>query len=127
VGQQPLINAARHTEPSAFGWGLCGIHDWTYRLTLEPDAEPLDDGRLTYNWKIACLAAGVHGHVFHSTRHRFASHLLSLGMDVVTVARLMGPKNADQVLRRYGHVTADYMDRAREALTAARQATASRG
>jgi integrase len=96
-------------------------------IIAQENGEPLDDGRLTYNWKIACLAAEVHGHVFHSTRHRFATHLLSLGMDVISVARLMGHKTADQVLRRYGHVTADYMDRAREAMAAAKQAARSRG
>lgn len=96
-------------------------------IIAQENGEPLDDGRLTYNWKMACSRAGVRGHVFHSTRHRFAIHLLSLGMDVITVARLMGHKTADQVLRRYGHVTADYMDRAREAMTAAKQSAASRG
>jgi hypothetical protein len=48
-------------------------------------------------------------------------------MDVISVVRLRGHKTADQVLHRYGHVTADSTDRAREAMAAAKQATTSRG
>ncbi len=85
-------------------------------ILAQENGEPLDDGRLNYHWTRACVAAGVRGHVFHQTRHRFATNLLANGIDVISVARLMGHKTADQVIRRYGHVTEDYMDRARDAL-----------
>lgn len=98
-------------------------------LALE-DGSPYDDGRLTYHWTLACRAAGVRGHTFHSTRHRFATTLLARGLDVASVAKLMGHKTADMVIKRYAHVTDDYEERARQALgvsTAAPARRSSRG
>jgi integrase len=51
----------------------------------------------------------------HDLRHTYATLLLSNGIDLETVAKLLGHK-AEETMRTYSHVTSDMMDRATKAI-----------
>ncbi len=45
---------------------------------------------------------------FHSLRHTFATNAIELGMDVKTLAEILGHTNATITLNRYSHSLSDY-------------------
>ena len=49
---------------------------------------------------------------FHTLRHTFASWLVMRGVDLFTVAKLMGHSSIDMVVRVYGHLSPDHKRRA---------------
>jgi integrase len=96
---------------------------------------PLPDGTLFYNarknlWRTthygtkvigpAVKAAGLpEGTTSHDLRHHYASVLLHAGESVVAVAERLGHKNANLVIRVYGHLMPDSEERTRKALESA--------
>jgi integrase len=95
---------------------------------------PLADGSLFFNagkrlWstshygKVFVAAAGEaglpEGTTSHDLRHHYASVLLDAGESVVTVAERLGHRNANLVIRTYGHLMPDSEERTRKALDAA--------
>ena len=61
--------------------------------------------------------AGITKHFrFHDMRHTFASHLVMKGVDMRTVAKLMGHKDIKQTMR-YAHLAPDHLQAAVEVLT----------
>jgi integrase len=58
-------------------------------------------------WDSVIERAGIKRLTPHCCRHGFATDLLRAGVDVMTVARLGGWKNAVQVLKTYGHAIQD--------------------
>jgi integrase len=58
-------------------------------------------------WRRACIRAGIPYLSFHCCRHGFATLLLHLGIDVVTVAKRGGWKTPRHVLETYGHAQDD--------------------
>lgn len=95
---------------------------------------PLEDGSLFYNsrgvlwtssylaklYKAAAGAAGLpEGTTSHDCRHHFASILLAQGLSVVAVAELLGHRNANLVIRTYGHLVPGSEERTRTALEGA--------
>ena len=58
-------------------------------------------------WNNAIRRAGIKHLSFHCCRHGFATSLLHAGVDVKTVAKLGGWKDATQVLKTYGHAMDD--------------------
>lgn len=54
--------------------------------------------------------------MMHSLRHLFASEALSEGVDVYTLADLLGHEDPAFTLRRYVHRVAQSFDKAREAI-----------
>jgi integrase len=88
---------------------------------------PLTRSRIGEVWRSATagldLDDGIRGP--HSLRHRFASVLLTEGVPVHEVARLMGHANGTVTLTVYAHVLrdksdSDAIDRARDAIAKAR-------
>ena len=64
----------------------------------------------------ALRRAGIQRHVrFHDLRHTFASHLVMRGVDIRTVARLLGHKDI-KVTMRYAHLGPDHLQSAVDAL-----------
>lgn len=96
---------------------------------------PLDDGSLFYNtrgnlwshahylgkvFKKAVPRAGVPATTTsHDLRHHYASVLLHAGESVVAVAERLGHKNANLVIKTYGHLMPDSEERTRKAMEAA--------
>jgi integrase len=96
---------------------------------------PLPDGTLFFNshkklWLTTyygskVFAAGVEaaelpeGTTSHDLRHHYASVLLHAGESVVAVAERLGHKNANLVIRVYGHLMPDSEERTRTALESA--------
>lgn len=99
------------------------------------DFPPLADGSLFYNsvkrlwstsyfatkvFKPAVLAAGLPDTTTsHDLRHHYASVLLHAGESVVAVAERLGHRNANLVIKTYGHLMPDSEERTRAALEAA--------
>jgi len=95
---------------------------------------PLADGSLFYNtgkrlWNTShyekvfhtgAVKAGLPaGTTPHGLRHHYASVLLDGGESVVTVAERLGHRNANLVIKTYGHLMPDSEERTRKALDAA--------
>jgi integrase len=89
------------------------------------------DGRSTYDKRSlgrrfdrivadAGLTAGIAdpmGVTFHTLRHTFASWLVMSGVDLLTVARLMGHSTIKQVQETYGHLSPEHRRAAVELLS----------
>lgn len=73
------------------------------RFVFPGDAadRPLQDVRKT--WKAACAAAGLEGVRLHDLRHTYASHLVSSGLSLEIVGRLLGHTQV-ATTRRYAHL-----------------------
>lgn len=95
---------------------------------------PLEDGSLFYSTRKRLWGTSHYGKVFaaaaihaglpegtttHDLRHHFASVLLHEGESVVAVAELLGHKDANLVLKTYGHLMPDSGERTRQMLEGA--------
>jgi integrase len=58
-------------------------------------------------FEIALKAAGIEGFTWHCLRHTFASRLVMAGVDIRTVAELMGHKSL-QMTMRYAHLAPEH-------------------
>jgi integrase len=58
-------------------------------------------------WRAAIARAGIEDLTFHSCRHGFATAMLHAGVDVITVTKLWGWKDAKHVFSTYGHAMED--------------------
>lgn len=65
----------------------------------------------------ALKRAGIERHIrFHDLRHTFASHLVMKGIDLRTVAKLLGHRDIKMTMR-YSHLGADHLQAAVEVMT----------
>ena len=61
--------------------------------------------------------AGIEKHIrFHDLRHTFASHLVMKGVDLHTVAKLMGHRDIKMTMR-YAHLAPEHLQSAVDSLT----------
>ncbi|MCU0892743.1 MAG: site-specific integrase [Rhodospirillales bacterium] len=65
------------------------------------DGKPLQDIRKT--WLAACAKAGLEGVRLHDLRHTYASHLVSSGLSLEIVGRLLGHTQV-ATTKRYAHL-----------------------
>ena len=101
-----LLGKVVETGPYRF-WASCpdtsGV-EWSAEFTTERDA-------VTH---VAKHASG--GLRFHDLRHSYVTWLVSDGVPINAVQRVMGHEQASTTLNRYTHAPADYDDRVRAAL-----------
>ena len=78
-----------------------------------------DNGQPVVNlkkgWQAALKRAGIEGVTFHTCRHTFGTRLVMRGVDLVTVAELMGHRTL-KMTQRYSHPTPEHKRRAVELL-----------
>ncbi len=86
----PAIQALRTVRESPDGSGLV-FPQQPYRMWFE----------------IALKAAGIGGFTWHCLRHTFASRLVMAGVDIRTVAELMGHRTL-QMTMRYAHLAPEH-------------------
>lgn len=92
-----------HREKMEANWGA-PLPTYAYMFSNEVDAsEPMKPNSVTQAFDRLCERAGYEGIRFHDLRHHFATSLLSRGVDVGTVADLLGHKNAAVTLNVYRH------------------------
>ncbi|WP_238449070.1 tyrosine-type recombinase/integrase [Micromonospora sp. 4G55] len=85
-----------------------------------PDREGVEwSAEFTTEWEaVACVAAKAAGGMrFHDLRHAYATWLVTDGVPVNLVQRVMGHEQASTTLNRYTHTPADYAARIWEAFT----------
>ncbi len=70
--------------------------------------QPVKTRSYQTTYKALLKRAGVNYLGFHSLRHTFATRALESGMDVKTLAEIMGHKNPTVTLNRYAHSMAEY-------------------
>jgi integrase len=102
---------SRHLE--AYGPGDRGLVFVTHR------GGPTSGTHVSNIFRPAALSAGLPGGVsFHTLRHSYATELIAQGVSETDVAELIGDSVA-MVHQVYGHPSADFRKRAREAMQAA--------
>lgn len=68
-------------------------------------------------WMHAKRRAGIDQNFrFHDLRHTFISHMVMRGVDLMTIARIVGHKNIKMIAERYGHLASDHKYRAMKAI-----------
>jgi integrase len=72
----------------------------------KPNGEPYGDPRTAF--ENALKRAGIDNFHFHDLRHTFASHLAMSGVDIRTIAALLGHKTL-QMTMRYSHLSPGYL------------------
>jgi integrase len=71
-------------------------------------------------WNLALARSGLRPTLrFHDLRHSYATWLVTDGVPINVIQRVMGHANASTTLNRYTHAPADYQDRVRAAFEAA--------
>ncbi|GAB62737.1 putative phage integrase [Candidatus Jettenia caeni] len=79
------------------------------------DGMPFKAGRIQINFKKALRRAEIEDFRFHDLRHCFASWNRQSGVDLDTLAELMGHKDT-RMTRRYAHITPVHLKKAVELL-----------
>ena len=74
--------------------------------------------RLEDSFRRVVKRAGLPGVTFHTLRHTFASHAVMAGIDLYTLAGLLGHKTLNMV-QRYAHLAPDYLKSATDRAAAA--------
>lgn len=80
------------------------------------DGRPADPRAVQRQFARLARKAGLTGVHFHTLRHSFATRLLEMGVDVLTVSALLGHGSAKTTLDFYGHSLFDQRRRAVELL-----------
>lgn len=99
------LATSKNTEPRAVPIAKPGL---IYVKAL-PWSRSVDS--LDWEFRQARAAAGFNGLRFHDLRHTYASLLINAGVDLYTVARLLGHKTM-QTTRRYAHLDLKALKRA---------------
>ena len=73
--------------------------------------------RMDASLKCAGVAIGCEWLHFHCARHSFCVHTLSAGIDIRTVAALMGHKNTSMIEQTYGAYLDEYQEDVREKIS----------
>jgi integrase len=77
------------------------------------DGSPVKDTKTT--WLKAIKRTGINDFRFHDLRHTAASHLVMSGIDMLTVASILGHKDL-KMTQRYAHLSTNHRQRAVEIL-----------
>ena len=75
---------------------------------LTGTVQPMDPRTLQYRLAKYTDACGLEGVHFHTIRHTFATRALECGMDVRTLADILGHDNPMVTLKRYAHSMNEY-------------------
>ena len=86
-----------------------------YLVEGETPGAPFGDRSFDHHFRRMLGTAGLaigradpQGVTYHTLRHTFASWLVMEGVDLLTVARLMGHATIDQVQQTYGHLSPEH-------------------
>jgi integrase len=93
-------------------YGTHGKDRWLF--AAEGD-EPPHQNTVGYWWRKTLRDAGLTGIKLHDLRHFYASGLIAVGCDVVTVQRSLGHAKATTTLNTYAHLWPTAEDRTRKA------------
>jgi integrase len=101
-----LLGKVVETGPYRYwvSWSDAAGVEWSAEFTTERDAVE----------HVASHAAG--GLRFHDLRHSYATWLVTDGVPINAIQRVMGHQQASTTLNRYTHAPTDYDDRVRAAL-----------
>jgi integrase len=72
-----------------------------------PNGRPQTHNVIDWEFTRYNAAAGVDDIRFHDLRHTFVALMLSLGVDIYKISRMLGHANAGFTLSRYGHLIPD--------------------
>lgn len=87
--------------------------DEEYVFWNTKSGKPIQDVKKSF--KSACREAGIENLRFHDLRHTFATRLVESGVDIVTVAELLGHSSLRMTMR-YSHPSPDHKRKAVENL-----------
>ncbi len=96
------------------------LRETLIKLKAESQSEYVFEGRKTVKraWQKALRLSKIPHCRFHDLRHTFASRLVMAGVDLVTVAELMGHKDITMT-KRYSHPTPEHKKQAIERINLA--------
>ena len=95
------------------GFGV-SLSSSCFVLAPPPGVTPVRPDAITLAWKRHANRHGLTGVRFHDLRHFVGTRLIAAGVDVRTVAELMGHRDATVTLQVYAHTDIDRMRAAME-------------
>ena len=72
-------------------------------FVIEANGKPVSNRSYQRSFELLLKKLNIAPKGFHSLRHTFATRALECGLDVKTLAELLGHKNANVTLNRYAH------------------------
>lgn len=97
----PLLPAAREAIDLMRAYTLLGSDRVTVNPRSTRDDRAWDDKTLAKVWRAAHKGTGIRYRNPYQLRHSFASQLLSQGESLAYIARLLGHKTVEMVMRNY--------------------------
>ena len=86
------------------------------RYVITHDGQRVSRDRFKNQWQRACKLAGIEGAVPHTMRHSVASNLISAGLPILEVSRLLGHSSTTITERVYMKLAPDYTRNASDAM-----------
>ena len=80
----------------------------TTQYVIEENGNPICNRSYQRSFELLLRKLDISRKGFHSLRHTFATRALECGMDVKTLAELLGHKNPNVTLNRYAHSMLEY-------------------
>ena len=91
-----VVEVLRDLKARALGEYVFGCADGSPRKTIR------------YSFQRTLRAAAIQGFRFHDLRHTAVSYMMMNGIDLKTIAELVGHTTAEMVDKRYGHLSPDH-------------------
>ncbi len=88
-------------------------HDYVF---TSPEGKPIEPNNLRRSFRIALKRAGIENLRIHDPRHTFGTRLAQAGVDLYTIARLLGHKDI-RTTQRYAHHSTQSLRRGIEVLS----------
>lgn len=82
------------------------VHESKY--IIEANGQPVSLHSYQRSFKLLLIKLKIPHNGLHSLRHTFATRALECGMDIKTLAEILGNANPTVTLKRYAHIMLEY-------------------
>lgn len=97
------------------------------KAILDPEGRVFALTKFQHSWDTACRLAEIEGLRFHDLRHTLATRLVSAGMPLEEVAKILGHTQINTTFRHYLNITSETISRAANLLNKMNEAILPNG